>query len=221
MMISGSLGSLWCMGFSGCATLRTSHIRARTRAPLEVRRLTVAWAGARESGTVTPVELVYPVLRFDDQRDCFVVWLRWVAMESPPSPERPPAQGIRVELQLNRNTVLGPTIVYRRDLEQPVYLRAQRARAAEIIRAAARRGWLDLTLVIHGSIANAPYAAVYQVRDHEGEAIDTRPLAGTPLLQLQPSTPGDRWHVAGQASARFRLERVGEGRHHLTVIRGS
>ena len=75
-----------------------------------------------------------------------------------------------------------------------------------------------MTLVIHGSIANAPYVALYQVRDHEGEAIDTQPLKGTPLLQLQPSTPGDRWHVAGQASARYRLEREG-GRRHLTVIR--
>jgi len=69
----------------------------------------------------------YPTLPFDLRRDCFVVWLRWVAMEDPPSPDDPPGQGIRIELQLNRNPVVGPTIVYRRDLDAPVYLREQLA----------------------------------------------------------------------------------------------
>lgn len=164
------------------------------------------------------MELVYPRLRFDLARDSFVVWVRWVSMETPPSPDVPPGQGVRVELLLNRNTVLGPTIVYRRDLDQPVYLRANNARTAQILNSAQTRGWLDLTLVIHGSVANAPYAAVYQVRDYEGQAIDTGELRGTPLVQVQPSTPGDRWHVAGQANLRTQLELVGAGRHHLTVI---
>ena len=165
------------------------------------------------------MELVYPRLRFDLRRDAFVVWLRWVSLERPPSPDDPPSQGIRVELQVNRNAVLGPTIVYRRDLAAPVYLRGASARVAEVLKVALRRGFIDLTLVIHGSIANAPYAAVYQARDYEGEAIDTRPLAGTPLLQLQPSTPGDRWHVAAQANLRVALSVAGPSRHHLTVLR--
>lgn len=152
------------------------------------------------------MELVYPLLSFDLDRDAFVVWLRWTSMERPPSPEDPPAQGIRVELQLNRNTVLGPTIAYRRDLERaPAYLQVPRARCAEVLRVAARRALLDVQLVIHGSIANAPYAALYQVRGApEGEP--PTELNGTPLLQVQPSTPGDRWHVAGQANLRARLE---------------
>jgi hypothetical protein len=170
----------------------------------------------------------YPTLRFDLRHDCFVVWLRWVAMERPPSPHDPPGQGIRVELLLNRNSVLGPTIVYRRDLDVPVYLRANAARTREVLRAAApppgaaarasgRAGVLDLQLVIHGSIANAPYAALYQVGDYEGEAISTTPLDATPLLQLQPSTPGDRWHVAGQANLRVELELLGNP-IHLKVV---
>lgn len=153
----------------------------------------------------------YPVLRFDLKRDCFVVWLRWVAMESPPSPHDPPNQGIRVELQLNRNSVLGPTIIYRRDLEQPVYLRTNAARTREVLRAAAARSALvDIQLVIHGSVANAPYVGLYQLQDYEGEAIATEPVDATPLLQLQPSTPGDRWHVAGQASLRVGVELTGD-----------
>ncbi|HLT37583.1 MAG TPA: hypothetical protein VK034_14920 [Enhygromyxa sp.] len=152
----------------------------------------------------------YPTLRFDLHRDCFVVWLRWVSLEKPPSPDDPPSQGIRVELLLNRNSVLGPTIVYRRDLEAPVYLRANGARTREILRAAAARSSVvDLQLVIHGSIANAPYAALYQLGDYQGEPISTERVEATPLLQLQPSTPGDRWHVAGQASLRVNLELVG------------
>ena len=152
----------------------------------------------------------YPTLRFDLQHDCFVVWLRWVSLEQPPSPNDPPNQGVRVELLLNRNTVLGPTIVYRRDLELPVYLRANAARTREVLRsAAARSNVLDIQLVIHGSIANAPYAALYQLGDYRGEAIATERIEATPLLQLQPSTPGDRWHVAGQASLRVSLELTG------------
>ena len=166
------------------------------------------------------MERVYPTLSFDLGRDSFVVWVRWVSLERPPSPESPPAQGIRVELQLNRNTVLGPTIAYRRDLDAPVYLRANRLRVAQALEAAARgRGVVDVQLIIHGSIANAPFAALYQLRDYAGEAIDTQPVEGTPLLQLQPSTPADRWHVAAQASLRARLEVRGQARHRLNVLR--
>jgi hypothetical protein len=164
------------------------------------------------------VEAIFPTLRFDLARDAFVVWVRWVSMERPPSPEEPPAQGIRVELLLNRNAVLGPTIVYRKDLEVPVLLRANRARTVEVLAGARDKALLDLQLVIHGSIANAPYTAVHHLRDYEGEAIETQAIAATPLLQLQPSTPGDRWHVAGQASARYRLELVGRPTR-LRVIR--
>lgn len=164
------------------------------------------------------VEVVYPRLSFDLDRDAFVVWLRWVSLERPPSPEDPPAQGIRVELQLNRNTVLGPTIAYRRELEvAPRLYRVPRGRCAEVLRVASRRGLLDVQLIIHGSIANAPYAALYQLRDYEGEAISTLPVQATPLLQVQPSTPGDRWHVAGQASLRVHVELEGS-QLHLRVL---
>ncbi|MFV8755006.1 hypothetical protein ACNOYE_31030 [Nannocystaceae bacterium ST9] len=162
------------------------------------------------------MEPCYPTLRFDLQHDCFVVWLRWVALEDPPSPEQPAQQGIRVELQVNRNPVLGPTIVFRRDLAAPVYLRANAARTREVLRKAGERGLVDLGLIIHGSIANAPFAALYQLRDYVGEAIDTSAIPATPLLQLQPSTPADRWQVAGQVSLRARLELSGS--LHLTVI---
>lgn len=162
------------------------------------------------------MEPCYPTLRFDLQRDCFVVWLRWVSDEQPPSPAQPAQQGIRVELQINRNTVLGPTIVFRRDLATPVYLRANGARTREILRAADKRGIVDLGLIIHGSIANAPFAALYQLRDHVGEAIDTTAIPATPLLQLQPSTPAEQWQVAAQANLRVRLELLGGV--HLTVI---
>ena len=157
---------------------------------------------------------VYPTLHFDLGRDSFVLWLRWVAMEQPPSPEEPPGQGIRVELQLNRNAILGPTIVYRRDLDAPVYLRANGGRTREVMRAAAGSSRpLDIQLIIHGSIANAPYAALYLLRDYDGEAISTIQVDATPLLQMQPSTPGDRWHVAGQANLRTLLELEGSSLH--------
>jgi hypothetical protein len=160
----------------------------------------------------------YPTLDIDLERDSFVVWLRWVAMEKPPSPDQPPSQGIRVELQLNRNPVVGPTIIYRRDLDTPVYLRANGGRTRQVLRAAAGgAGIVDVQLVIHGSIANAPYAALYLLRDYEGEAISTAPVSGTPLLQLQPSTPGDQWHVAGQANLRVLVQIEGE-RLHLNVL---
>ena len=83
----------------------------------------------------------YPTLAVHLDQDCFVVWLRWVSLEQPPSPDEPPSQGVRVELQLNRNPVLGPTIVYRRDLEDaPVYLRANSARTRDVLRAASASG---------------------------------------------------------------------------------
>jgi hypothetical protein len=164
------------------------------------------------------VQLVYPQLRVELPRDSLVVWVRWVSSEQPPSPDQPPAQGVRVELLLNRNSVLGPTIVYRRDLAAPVFLRANRLRVAEVLRAAARgAGRLDLQLVIHGSIAHAPWAALYLARDVDGDAIGGGELPGTPLLQLQPSTPPDHWHVAAQANLRVQLELV-DTRRHLTVL---
>lgn len=162
--------------------------------------------------------LVYPSLRIDPERDVFVVWVRWVSFEAPASPEEPSAQGVRVELMLSRNTVLGPTIVYRRDLAAPVFLQAARVRVGEVLRSAAQVGRLDIQLVIHGSIAHAPWAGLYVVRDAGGEAIGGGELPGTPLLQVQPSTPPDRWHVAGQANMRVALEIEGEHRH-LRVLR--
>ncbi|MEZ4450820.1 MAG: hypothetical protein R3B09_15170 [Nannocystaceae bacterium] len=163
------------------------------------------------------MERVYPTLGFDLEHDAFVVWVRWVSLETPPTPSEPPAQGIRVELLLNRNSVLGPTILYRRDLDAPIYLRANRVRTAQVLEASGPR--LDLQLVIHGSIANAPYAALHHLRAYEGEAIDTRPIDGTPLLQLQPSTPADRWQVAAQANLRVNLELRGRARHRLQVLK--
>jgi hypothetical protein len=165
------------------------------------------------------VALVYPSLRVDPERDAFVVWIRWVSFEQPAAPDDPPAQGVRVELMLSRNTVLGPTIVYRRDLATPVFLQAARLRVGEVLRSAARTaGRLDIQLVIHGSIAHAPWAGLYVVRDASGESIGAGEQPGTPLLQVQPSTPADRWHVAGQASLRVALELEGE-RRHLRVLR--
>ncbi len=166
------------------------------------------------------MQLVYPRLRVELPRDSFLVWVRWVSNEQPPSPAEPPAQGVRVELQLNRNSVLGPTIVYRRELGAPVYLRANRLRVAEVLRTAARGpGRLDLQLIIHGSIAHAPWAALYLARDDDGGPIGGGELPGTPLLQLQPSTPADRWHVAAQANLRVQLELEGDERRHLTILR--
>lgn len=165
------------------------------------------------------MQLVYPRLAASPLRDSFLVWLRWTSSEQPPAPDHPPAQGVRVELLLNRNSVLGPTIVYRRQLAAPVHLRANRLRVAEVLRAAARgSGRLDIQLVIHGSIAHAPYAGLFLIRDHEGDAIGGGELPGTPLLQLQPSTPADRWHVAGQANLRVQLE-LEDPRHHLVILR--
>ena len=165
------------------------------------------------------MQLVYPRLGVELLRDSFVVWVRWVSREQPPAPGEPPAQGVRVELLLNRNSVLGPTIVYRRELGAPVFLRANRSRVGEVLRAAGGgAGRLDIQLVIHGSIAHAPWAALYLVRDDEGGAIGGGALPGTPLLQLQPSAPADRWHVAGQANLRVQLELAGQ-RRYLTVLR--
>lgn len=148
----------------------------------------------------------YPTLAFDLQRDAFVVWLRWVSMEQPPSPELPANQGMRVELQINRNPVYGPTVVFRRDLDQPLWMRCNATRVREVLRKAGDGGTVDLTLIIHGSVANAPYAALFLLQDYEGEAIDSAGVKATPLLQVQPSTPGDQWHVAAQANLRTKLK---------------
>ncbi len=164
------------------------------------------------------MEVIYPSVAFDLGRDAFVVWLRWVSLESPASPESPASQGIRVELKINRNTVLGPTIIFRRDLGVPLYLRANRLRTVEVLETAPA-GHIDLQLIIHGSIANAPFAALYLIREYDGEAIETEAIEATPLLQLQPSTPGDRWHVAAQANLRLCIETCGRSPRRLSVIR--
>lgn len=155
----------------------------------------------------------YPRLRFHLERDRFVVWLRWVSREQPPSPQEPPNQGLRVELRLNKNVVLGPTILWRADLErQPVYLVTNRERTQEVLAQADGRS-LDIQLILHGSIAHAPYAALYQITDYPGAPIDTQPIKATPLLQVQPSVPADRWQVSGQANLRVKLRCV--SRHAL------
>ena len=134
--------------------------------------------------TLSDMEARYPLLDFDLDRDAFAVWVRWVSMEQPPSPEDPPGQGVRVELSLDRNPVLGPTIVYRKDLETPVAMLAHRVRVGEVLRASEARGRFDLQLTIHGSVANAPWAAVYLLRDFEGEHIFAAPLrASRPSLR--------------------------------------
>jgi hypothetical protein len=164
------------------------------------------------------VEVIYPQLHFDLGRDAFVVWLRWVAMEKPPSPDFPRNQGIRFEVQINRNTILGPTIVARRDLEESLYLTTARERTREVLLAAEKKASIDVQLIIHGSIANAPFAALYHLRDAKLDSLSRGPVQGTPLLQLAPSTPGDQWHVAGQVNARYALKLSGQ-RVRLTVLR--
>jgi hypothetical protein len=143
-----------------------------------------------------------------------------VSLEQPPSPEDPPRQGLRVELLLAHGTVLGPTVIFRRELEgRPLLLQANRERTRQTMARHAGRA-VDLQLVLHGSVANAPYAAVHHVRDYDRAPISEGDLAATPLLQLQPSTPGSAWHVAGQASARLRIELVGgPPRARLHVLR--
>ncbi len=187
---------------------------AATSAPGSTRAL----VGAARA-TMRRVEIRHPLVRFDARHDDFVVWVRWVSLEQPPSPEKPANQGVRVELQLNKNAVLGPTVLWRRDLDRaPVYLRCNRDRVVEVLRAAAVRGTVDIQLIIHGSIANAPYAALFHTTDYDGEAIETRPIEATPMLQVQPSTPADRWHVAAQANVRVAIELVGSS-HRLKVVR--
>ena len=157
------------------------------------------------------MEVQFPNLSFDLERDRFVVWVRWVSRESPASPLHPPQQGVRLELRLNQNPVLGPTILWRADLEkQPVYLASNRRRTQQVL-AKADGQHLDIQLILHGSVAHAPYAAIYQVRDYTGAAIDTLPIAATPLLQFQPVVPADRWQVGGQANLRVRVTCAGRG----------
>jgi hypothetical protein len=163
------------------------------------------------------VEVQFPGLSFDLERDRFVVWVRWVSREAPLSPEVPPQQGVRVELRLNQNPVLGPTILWRRDLDKtPVYLASNRRRTQQILSRADGQH-LDLQLVIHGSVAHAPYAALYHLRDYRGAAIDTAPIQATPLLQVQPVVPPDRWQVGGQANLRVALRCLGKSDALLIV----
>ena len=163
------------------------------------------------------MEARYPELAYDLTRDCLALWIRWVSMEKPPSPDDPPNQGIRVELMLNRNPVLGPTIVSRSELDAPVTLKANSGRVREVLQQAGDGAKVDLQVIIHGSVANAPYAALYHLRDYEGEAIERADIPATPLLQVQPSTPADQWHVAGQANLRVKISLSG-GRH-LRVLK--
>ena len=91
------------------------------------------------------MQVIHPPLEFHIERDSFVLWLRWVAMERPPSPTEPPGQGMRIELQLNRNAVFGPTIVRRGELEDgALYLRANRERTRQVELAAAEKKLLDV-----------------------------------------------------------------------------
>lgn len=164
------------------------------------------------------MQLIHPALSFDVQRDSFVLWLRWVALEKPPSPREPPGQGMRVEFKLNRNTVFGPTIVQREQLEaEDLWIQMPRERSVAVLEAAARVKRLDLQLIIHGSVANAPFLALYQVRDFDRDSYSRRGLEGTPLLQLQPSVGAGQWQVAGQANLRVQLE-VQRDRRHLRVL---
>ena len=90
-----------------------------------------------------PVEVNYPLLRFDLRHDDFVVWLRWVSLEQPPSPAEPTAQGMRASCS-STATPARSAIVYRRELEQaPVYLRRNRARVVSA-QAASGRGLVDV-----------------------------------------------------------------------------
>lgn len=163
----------------------------------------------------------YPHVEFDLERDCFVVWLRWVEMRRGDRVEElPENRGIRVELQIDRGSVLGPSIVYAKDLGEPVYLRANGKATRERLFKAKSRGFTDLQLIIHGSVAQAPYAALYHLRDYEGEAIDTQPVRATPLIQVQPSVPAGRWRVSGQANLRVSVSTTGDDpRKHLHVLR--
>ena len=168
------------------------------------------------------MKVCYPQLDFDLARDSFVIWLRWVTMPISEKSRDSSAslrdhQGIRVELQINCNPVFGPTILERDQLAPPLYMRANAERSRQILSSAESRGVVDLQLIIHGSIANAPYAALYHVRDYQGGAIETEEIEATPLLQIQPSVPGDQWQVAGQANLRVRIKLIGSKRRLLVV----
>lgn len=160
------------------------------------------------------------VMSVDPERDDFLLWLRWVAMESPPSPEDPPSQGARIEMQMNRRSVYGPTIHPRSSIgEQGVALRVERCAWLPIV--ASRPAHLDLQLVIHGSVANAPYLALYHLRGEVWSEDGAMPKAssfGTPLMQIQPSVPSGQWRVAGQANLRVALRLAAPG-GHLRVLR--
>lgn len=156
----------------------------------------------------------------DPERDDFLLWLRWVAMETPPSPEDPPRQGARIEMQVNRRSVYGPTIHGRESIgKEGVAIRVQRCAWLPIV--AGRPSHLDLQLVIHGSVANAPYLALYHLRGVDWAEDGAMPKAssfGTPLLQVQPSVPAGQWQVAGQANLRVAL-RMPAPRGQLRVLR--
>lgn len=159
-------------------------------------------------------------LAVDPARDDFVLWLRWVAMESPPTPNDPPDQGVRVQMQINRRSVFGPEIHTRASIPEPGRLL--------LIDPCAWRGmiatrpapkYLDLQLTIHGSVANAPYLALFHLRDETRDRLASlSPQSlGTPLLQLQPSVPAGHWQVAGQVNLRVALRPIAPG-GHLRVL---
>lgn len=152
---------------------------------------------------------VDPSMSLDLSRDDFLLWIRWVAMESPETPTDPPGQGARVELQMNRRSVFGPQIFSRADLRgRGQWVLLDRCAWTPVLGVAPLCEFLDLQLIIHGSVANAPYLALYHLRAHQApEHWDAKDL-GTPLLQLQPSVPQGHWQVAGQANLRLSLRRI-------------
>lgn len=148
-------------------------------------------------------------MSLDLERDDFLLWIRWVAMESPKTPNRPAHQGARIEVKMNRRTVFGPTIFDRCDLEdQGRWVLLERCSWMGVLGVRPLCQVLDLQLVIHGSVANAPYLALYHLRAHQVPERWEAKALGTPLLQLQPSVPAGHWQVAGQANLRLALQRI-------------
>lgn len=161
-------------------------------------------------------------LDLDLDRDAFALWIRWVRLPPPPGVDavgEPADAGIRAEFQINRQSVWGPKILRTAEIpKQGAYVLVPPTAVSAVLRPKEAPRWIDLQLVIHGSVANAPFLALYLLRDRNPQAALADELQGTPILQLQPSVPGDRWQVAGQANLRLAL-RLQAPRGRLTVLR--
>lgn len=161
-------------------------------------------------------------LSLDLERDAFALWIRWVSMPLPEGSENdqePSDPGIRAEFQINRESVWGPKILRKAEIPaQGTYVLVPAAAVSGVLRRSQPPSFVDLQLVIHGSVANAPFLALYLVRDRDPRCALSEELRGTPLLQLQPSVPGDRWQVAGQANLRLAL-RLEAPRGRLKILR--